>query len=254
MNSAFRLDSVRADGEMLRMHRTPQILVPSEGPLDWKPLLANPERQWKPGYSAMACAQCWEDAVEKMPSGLPPEISGIVGDQTRLILAIPEHQVPNPGGTTKSQSDVFALLAMGGATCTLTVEAARDRPFGRSVNKWAEKTERSDAILDCMSEVFGNAGRPPGHVPYQLCHRTASAIYEADRFNAGSAAMIVHSFFPEGENEEKDGFGDFAAFCAFLGVADVEKSKPMRTRLSTGQDLLLGWAEGDTKYLRKVVA
>lgn len=74
---------------MLRMHRTPQILVPSEGPLDWKPLLANPERQWKPGYSVMACARCWEDAAEKKPNGLPPEISGIVGSETRLILAIP---------------------------------------------------------------------------------------------------------------------------------------------------------------------
>ena len=254
MNSTFRLDPVRADGEMLRMHRTPQILVPSKGPLDWKPLLASPERQWKPGYSAMACAQCWEDAVEKMPNGLPPEISGIVGDETRLILAIPEHQVPNPGGTTKSQSDVFAPLAMGEATCTLTVEVARDRPFGRSVNKWAETTERSDAILDCMSEVFGNAGRPPGHVPYQLCHRTASAIYGADRFNAGSAAMIVHSFFPEGENEEKDGFGDFSAFCALLGLTDVEKSKPRWTRLSTGRDLLLGWAQGDPRYLQRDVS
>ena len=238
---------------MLRMHRTPQILVPSKGPLDWKPLLANSELHWKPGHSAMACAQCWEDAVEKMPNGLPPEISGIVGDETRLILAIPEHQVPNPGGTTKSQSDVFALLAMGGATCTLTVEAVKDKPFGDSVAEWEPKTTRSEAILDCMREVFGSAGRPPGHVPYQLCHRTASAIYEADRFNAGSAAMIVHSFFPEGENEEKDGFDSFAAFCAFLGVADAEKSKPMWITLSSGRDLLLGWAKGDPKYIRQAV-
>ena len=36
-------------------------------------------------------------------------------------------------------SDVFALLAMGKATCTLTVDAARDRPFGRSVNNGQKK-------------------------------------------------------------------------------------------------------------------
>ena len=143
---------------------------------------------------------------------------------------------------------------MGEATCTLTVEAVKDKPFGDSVAKWEPKTTSSEAILDCMSEVFGNAGRPPGHVPYQLCHRTASAIYDADRFNAGSAAMIVHSFFPEGEDEEKDGFGDFAAFCAFLGLTDVEKSKPMRTTLSTGRDLLLGWAKGDTNYLQRIAS
>ena len=239
---------------MLRMHRKPQILVPSEGPEDWQPLLANSELHWKPDHSAMACAQCWEEAVKKKPSGLPTEISGIVGRETRLILAIPEHTVPNPGGTRASQSDVFALLAMGEATCTLTVEAVRDNPFGASVEVWEDNIASSDIILDHMSEVFGNAGRPPGHLPYQLCHRTASAIYEADRFNAGSAAMIVHSFLPEGEDQDKDGFDRFAAFCAFLGLADVEKSKPMWTTLSTGRDLLLGWAQGDAKYLRQAVS
>ena len=65
-------------------------------------------------------------------------------------------------------------------------------------------------------------------------HRTASAIYGADRFNAGSAAMIAHSFFPEGKNEENDGFNRIAVFCAFLGVADAERSRPMWTTLSTG--------------------
>ena len=238
---------------MLRMHKKPQILVSAKGFGDWKRGLANSELHWKPNHSAMACAQCWEEAVKKRPSGLPPEISGIVGSETRLILAIPEHTVPNPGGTKPSQSDVFALLARGEATCTLTVEAVKDKRFGDLVSEWEPKTTSSEAILDRMSEVFGSAGRPPGHVPYQLCHRTASAIYEADRFNAGSAAMIVHSFFPEGEDEEKDGFDRFAEFCAFLGRADAEKSTPMWITLSTGRDLLLGWAEGDPKYLRQAV-
>ena len=239
---------------MPRMHRKPQILVPTEGPEDWQHHLANSELHWKPNHSAMACAQCWEEAVKKRPNGLPPEISGIVGSETRLILAIPEHTVPNPGGTRPSQSDVFALLARGEATCTLTVEAVKDKPFGDSVAEWEPKTTSSEAILDRMSEVFGSAGRPPGHVPYQLCHRTASAIYEADRFNAGSAAMIVHSFFPEDEDEDKDGFDGFAEFCAFLGIADAERSKPMWITLSTGRDLLLGWAEGSPRYLRQAVS
>ena len=236
---------------MLPMHRKPQILVPAKGFGDWKRRLANSELHWKPNHSAMACAQCWEEAVKKRPNGLPTEISGIVGDDARLILAIPEHTVPNPGGTKPSQSDVFALLAKGKATCTLTVEAVKDKRFGDLVSEWGPKTTNNEAILDRMSEVFGSAGRPPGHVSYQLCHRTASAIYEADRFNAGSAAMIVHSFFPEGEDQEKDGFDRFAAFCEFLGRADVERSKPMWITLSTGRDLLLGWAQGDPRCLKR---
>lgn len=64
--------------------------------------------------------------------------------------------------------------------------------------------------------------------------------------------MIVHSFFSEGEDEEKDGFDRFAAFCAFLGIADAPKSTPMWARLSTGRDLLLGWAEGGPRYLQRI--
>jgi hypothetical protein len=30
-----------------------QILIPARGPEDWKALLAEPERQWKRGYSAL---------------------------------------------------------------------------------------------------------------------------------------------------------------------------------------------------------
>ena len=100
-----------------------------------------------------------------------------------------------------------------------------------------------------MREAFGDAGRSPSHVPCQLCHRVASTICEIDRFNAGAGAMIVHSFFPEGEDEEKGGFDRFAVFCAFLGRTDAEKSTPMWARLSIGRDLLLGWAKGDPKYL-----
>ena len=96
-----------------------------------------------------------------MPNGLPTEISGIVGRKTRLILAIPEHRVSNPGGTRASQSDVFALLSMAEGTYTLTFEALNDRPFGDSVSDWEYGTAGSDAILDRMREVFGNAGRSP---------------------------------------------------------------------------------------------
>ena len=150
--------------------------------MNWEPLLSNP-MHWKPGHSAMACAQCWEDAVTKAPNGLPLEISWIVVREGRPILAIPEHRGSSLGGTRPSQSDVFALLSMAEGTYTLTFEALNDRPFGDSVSDWEHGTASSDAILDRMREVFGNAGRPPGHVPYQLCHRAASAIYEADRFN-----------------------------------------------------------------------
>ena len=80
---------------------------------------------------------------------------------------------------------MFAVLAMGEGACTLTVEAVRNRLFGDSISDWEHGIASSDAILDRMREAFGDAGRPPSHVPCQLCHRAASTIYEADRFNTG---------------------------------------------------------------------
>ena len=248
MNSLFRLDAVHGIGKMSGMTKKPQILVPSWGAGAWQHLLASPDLHWKPGHSAMAGALCWEEAVESMPNGLPPEISEIVGKETRLILAIPEHKVPIPGGRAPSQSDVFALLAMEDGTCTLTVETVRDESFGPLIHQWQEKTANGgEDRLTALCNELDVEYPPPADLRYQLFHRTVSAIYEADRFNAGTAAMIVHSFFPGNE----DGFGDFAAFCGLLGFTDVERSKPMRKPLPSGRDLLLGWAQGDPGYLQQ---
>ena len=49
-----------------------RILIPTDSESDWKSLLAEPEKQWRPGYSAMLTAQSWENA-----GGLPPEIESV---------------------------------------------------------------------------------------------------------------------------------------------------------------------------------
>jgi len=41
------------------MHK---FYVPSKGLGFWKAFLAEPEKQWKTGYSARALAYCWEEA------------------------------------------------------------------------------------------------------------------------------------------------------------------------------------------------
>jgi len=39
-----------------------KIYIPSDSPDRWKDLLAEPEKQWKVGYSARALAYCWQEA------------------------------------------------------------------------------------------------------------------------------------------------------------------------------------------------
>ena len=59
----------------------------------------------------------------------------------------------------------------------------------------------------------------PDTIRYQLLHRTASAIIEAQRFNADCAVMLVHSFSQSGE-----WFQDYAAFVEVMGGSAGENS------------------------------
>ena len=51
----------------------PKIFIPSDGPEDWRKLLAQPDRHWKTGHSAYSTSYAWEAA-----EGLPPEIVTIL--------------------------------------------------------------------------------------------------------------------------------------------------------------------------------
>ena len=48
------------------------IYVPSRGPDDWRRFLADPEKQWRRGFSARAAAYSWESV-----NRLPPEIEAL---------------------------------------------------------------------------------------------------------------------------------------------------------------------------------
>ena len=88
-----------------------RIYIPSAGPDSWQQFLAEPEKQWKTGYSAKSLAYAWEEA-----DGFPREISDVLAESDiealngmTPLLVIPEHKVPLPGGRTESQNDVFVL-------------------------------------------------------------------------------------------------------------------------------------------------
>ncbi|WP_228461800.1 DUF6946 family protein [Paracoccus liaowanqingii] len=215
-----------------------KILVPTSGVSDWQRLLADPERHWRAGFSAMATARSWEAA-----KGLPPEITQILGLDAELLFAIPEHKVPLPGGGRESQCDVFALVRTMDRTVALAVEAKVNEPFDRTIGDWlANGSVGKHRRLAAICNLLG-CPEPPSDLRYQLFHRTAAAIIEAHRMNTGAAAMIVQSF-----SQEHRWFEDFAAFCAFLGLRS-ERSVPLVRQLPDGRDLILGWATGDPQHL-----
>jgi CubicO group peptidase (beta-lactamase class C family) len=131
-----------------------------------------------------------------------------------LLLAIPEHKVPLPGGHRASQIDVFALLRVAGQTLSVAIEGKIAEPFGPTLDEWL--VDASDGKLSRLAYLRGLLGLPPeipGDLRYQLLHRAGSAVIEAERFKTDSAAMVVHSFSPE-----RTGFDSYSRFLEILGL------------------------------------
>jgi hypothetical protein len=218
-----------------------RVYVPSAGPDSWKQFLAQPELHWATGYSARTLAHCWEAAA-----GLPPEIERLLVPslgETELLLALPEHKVPLPGGQRESQSDIFLLLGTTAGLVACTIEGKVDESFDQTIAEWSLKASAGKQLrLSFLCATLGIAEPPPGSIRYQLLHRTASALIEAERFHAPAAAMIVHSFSPT-----RRWFEDFADFVRLLG-GDAAPDRLIEVPTPAGKPLYLGWASGDLAF------
>lgn len=216
-----------------------KIYIPSNKPEDWKPLLGKPDLHWKPGRSAMATAYSWQ-----MASGLPVEISALFNTAPELLLAIPEHKVKMPKGRGESQCDVFALVRLDDDLAVLAVEAKVDETFGPTIDQWLKQGGANrPPILEAICEVIGASYPPPGHLRYQLFHRTAAAVLESRRFKSPLAMMIVQSFSKYHAWHE-----DFEEFCRYLLGAPIRRGTLSR-KLSLDDVLLqLSWVSGDNPF------
>jgi hypothetical protein len=217
-----------------------KIYVPSLGPQSWQALLADPEKQWKTRYSARTIAHCWEAA-----DGLPPEIAVLFGDDAELLIAIPEHKVSLQDAGRPSQTDVFALVKSKNKTIAVAVEGKVDESFGPTIKDWyVEPSPGKKQRLKFLCDQIGVTFKPTDdHLHYQLFHRTASAVLEAERFKTDEAAMIVHSFSPE--NKWLDAY---AAFLRLFGLTASPGQLVSKT-LPSGRALHFGWAKGHPRFL-----
>lgn len=222
-----------------------RIYIPTSSPDDWRKFLAEPEKQWRSGYSAKELAECWENA-----DGFPAELQSMfsrsdnhVMNELELLLAIPEYQVDLPGGRRPSQNDLFVLArAKDCQLVSIMVEGKVSEPFGDTLETWLnDASEGKKTRLKYLCDLLCLVSAPPLNIRYQLLHRTASAIIEAKRYNARYAMMIVHSF-----SAEHKWFSDYQDFLGLFGVAGkvdelVELSK------AEGIQLFTGWVVGRQK-------
>jgi hypothetical protein len=194
-----------------------RIYIPTTSPNDWRRFLAEPEIQWRKGYSARELAECWEQA-DGFPSSVKQLFAGSPTPalcELELLLAIPEYKVDLPGGIHASQNDLFVLArTTDGQLVVIMVEGKLAETFGPTLGTWLmECTPGKLERLEFLCKTLGLRKEPPPEIRYQLLHRTVSAILTAREFNAVYALMIVQSFSPGHAWLE-----DYQAFLGLYGV------------------------------------
>jgi hypothetical protein len=224
-------------------------------------MLADPKEQWKSGFSAKALAHCWEQA-----RGFPGSVRAAFAaaeeplfHDLELLLAIPEHRVALPGGSRASQNDLFVLARSPktSAVLAMTVEGKVEESLDETVDDWRRRRAAEQLKKDRPAEPSAQAQERlrflcrllefdephVGDLRYQLLHRTASALLEAQRFGAVHALMLVHSF-----SRSDSWFDDYARFAEQMhAAAAIGKIAGVGKR--AGIELYLGWVRGEKQYL-----
>ena len=222
------------------------------GPEDWQTVLSDPEKHWKSGYSAKSLALCWEEAC-----GFPQEIrnvfcqSGVeVLEGIEFIRGDVEFETPLPGGPKGSQSDILVLARANGQRVVLAVEGKVRESFGATVKRTHENAIKRAPLtsgvpkrITFLKQKLQIEEKNTDHVGYQLLHRAASALIEAERFGAATAVMLIHSF-----SQCDARIDDYKNFVALFGQTG-EVNRVSYAGNKNGIGLYLAWVRGEERFL-----
>lgn len=228
----------------MKINNKSKFYVQTKGVGSWRELLAEPEKQWKPEYSAYELAVCWEEA-----QGFPKKVNKVLKtsatfNDIKFIIGLPEHQVPLKGGSRPSQNDILVLANCLSGLVSIAVEGKVHETFGELLSDWDKGTSGRNIRLQYLTDTLGLSSKPSNDLRYQLFHRTASAIIEAQRFNAKHAIMLVHTFF---KDKNKDSFQDYCNFLGLFGINGI-RDQLVSTDKKVGEhgdiSLHFAWVEG----------
>ena len=234
-----------------------RLFFPSLGPTDWRRLLADPTTQWERYKSALEMAVCWE-AARDLLRGLPPEVADALDTApqlfgAQLLLGLPEHKVPFEGGGHPSQNDLWAMLRVGQDLISMAVEAKAGEKFDALVKDWLPKDgerSRKSERLAALKHRLDISEADVSEIRYQLLHRTASALKEAERFCTHLAVVLVQSFNREADEQS---WQDFLKFGEIMGV-EVKEGHLVRSPRATSVPLFIGWVTSQPADLERLSA
>jgi hypothetical protein len=205
-------------------------------PEDVIPHLGKPTH-FRAGRSAYCLANSWMSVNElpelvRLTLDTAPALAG-----AKLIEGFFERECSLGDGGRHSQTDLLALLSVSNKLVVMSVEGKVDEPFGELViDELKAPTPLKKARIERLSAIFGLSPKTAEPLRYQLIHRTAAAIYEAQRFHAQTAVMMVHSF--DGGDA---GAEDYMRFAGALGFQGAEPTLTVGPKLFGGVQLYLGW-------------
>ena len=239
------------------MHPVNRLFVPTFGPTDWRRLLADPDTQWQRFRSALEMAVCWE-AARDQARGIPPEVAAALDtvpllSGAHLLIGIPEHKVPFEGGGHPSQNDLWALLRVGSELASMAVEAKAGEKLDDFVKDWLPKDgerSRKPERLAALKIRLGVPDTDVSHIRYQLLHRAASALKEAERFGAGTAIVLIQSFNRAADEES---WNDVLKFGEIMGVRAKEGGVVQSPR-PPAVPLFIGWVTSQPADLERLCA
>jgi hypothetical protein len=204
-------------------------------PEDVRPFLGKPY-QLKRGRSAWELAHSWISA-ERFPAPVrevlatPADFHDVVFEQGAFEK---QTDIITPGGA--SQSDLLVLAHSADERVVILVEAKVDEGFGKLIAAWTDRTPGEEYRLEHLRCFLGIGQGDLPHLRYQLLHRTASAVLEAQRRGLRRALVLVHSFDPGNH-----GVGDFLAFAHAFGIEGAGRGVVASPHRIQQVDLSLGW-------------
>jgi uncharacterized protein YjbJ (UPF0337 family) len=219
--------------------------VPLLKPEDIIPHLAKTDLHWKKGFSAQELAYSWFDAKD----GFPDEVAKVLkscSDCTSISLVDAcfekEVELRTPG--RNSQTDLMVLASWNNELGIIAVEGKVDEPFGELVSDWNDGSEGKEKRLSGLCATLGLNKDQVGGLRYQLLHRSASAVYEAQRYRARRAIMLVHSF-----SSSKKWFDDFVRFSVAMGINVRSPDTVSSSKLCEHVSLRLAWVSDKARLM-----
>ncbi len=206
-------------------------------PEDVIPYLAKQEGHWKRGYSAYELAHAWVNA-DDIPAPVRsvldtcPDYAGAA-----LVEGLVERDVDLRTPGRRSQTDVLAFVKLVHGSAVIAVEGKVDESFDKLVSTWNDSPGK-ERRLKALCATLGLRVADVGGIRYQLLHRAASAIYEAQRYRTMRAVMLVHSF-----SVTNASFRDFQAFAKSMGVPVQGVNRVSEERECEGIRLRLAWVK-----------